>query len=153
MDIEGYIVEKLSGQSLPDFIMDHIYKPLGMRDADFYVPANKRSRFAAVYTTGKNGELVQAAADPAHALLVQELEEVLRKERAKVVAAARVAPVPPKEPRSAIYVAMLFNEYPDEIRATGPLNGVSRHSRSSDASSAQRSAGATSQLASEARNS
>ena len=65
MDVEGYIVEKLSGQSLPDFIMDHIYKPLGMRDADFYVPANKRSRFAAVYTTGKNGELVQAAADPA----------------------------------------------------------------------------------------
>jgi CubicO group peptidase (beta-lactamase class C family) len=35
---EGYIVEKLSGQSLPDFMRDHIYTPLGMRDAGFYVP-------------------------------------------------------------------------------------------------------------------
>ncbi len=49
MDIEGYIVEKLSGQSLPDFIRDHIYKPLGMKDAGFYVPADKRSRFATNY--------------------------------------------------------------------------------------------------------
>ena len=43
MDIEGYIVEKLSGQSLPDFMRDHIYKPLDMKDAGFYVPADKRA--------------------------------------------------------------------------------------------------------------
>lgn len=61
MDIEGYIVEKLSGQSLPDFIRDHIYKPLGMRDAGFYVPEDKRSRFVTLYRTGPNGEL---QADP-----------------------------------------------------------------------------------------
>jgi CubicO group peptidase (beta-lactamase class C family) len=58
MDIEGYIVEKLSGQSLPDFIRDHIYSPLGMRDAAFFVPAEKRNRFVTLYTTGQNGELV-----------------------------------------------------------------------------------------------
>ncbi len=28
MDIEGYIVEKLSGQPLPDFMRDHIFVPL-----------------------------------------------------------------------------------------------------------------------------
>lgn len=61
MDIEGYIVEKLSGQSLPDFDRDHIFTPLGMRDAGFYVPADKRSRFVTLYRTGPNGELV---ADP-----------------------------------------------------------------------------------------
>jgi CubicO group peptidase (beta-lactamase class C family) len=49
MDIEGYIVEKLSGQSLPDFMRDHIYKPLGMKDAGFWVPTEKRSRFATLY--------------------------------------------------------------------------------------------------------
>src|ERR1700691_425319 len=38
MDIEGYIVEKLSGKSLPDFFRDNIFTPLGMRDAGFYVP-------------------------------------------------------------------------------------------------------------------
>src|SRR5579871_1656508 len=57
MDIQGYIVEKLSGQSLPDFVRDHIYQPLGMRDAAFFVPADKKSRFATVYHTGPNGEL------------------------------------------------------------------------------------------------
>src|SRR6516164_6989425 len=61
MDIEGYIVEKLSGQSLPDFMRDQIYKPLGMRDAGFYVPSEKRNRFVTLYRTGTNGELV---ADP-----------------------------------------------------------------------------------------
>jgi len=33
MDIEGYIVEKLSGKSLPDFMRDQIFKPLNMKDA------------------------------------------------------------------------------------------------------------------------
>jgi len=64
MDIEGYIVEKLSGQSLPDFMHDHIFEPLGMKDTAFYVPADKRNRFSSVYTTGKDGELVPAAAGP-----------------------------------------------------------------------------------------
>jgi CubicO group peptidase (beta-lactamase class C family) len=49
MDIEGYIVEKLSGQSLPDFMHEQIYAPLAMKDAAFYVPAEKRSRFATLY--------------------------------------------------------------------------------------------------------
>ncbi|HKF46620.1 MAG TPA: serine hydrolase domain-containing protein [Terracidiphilus sp.] len=49
MDIEGYVVEKLSGQSLPDFMRDHIYMPLGMKDSGFYVPAEKQKRFATLY--------------------------------------------------------------------------------------------------------
>jgi CubicO group peptidase (beta-lactamase class C family) len=49
MDIQGYIVEKLTGQSLPDFLRDQIFTPLGMRDAGFYVPVGKRSRFATLY--------------------------------------------------------------------------------------------------------
>jgi CubicO group peptidase (beta-lactamase class C family) len=57
MDIQGYIVEKISGQSLPDFMRDHIFTPLGMKDAAFYVPADKRARFAAGYREEK-GELV-----------------------------------------------------------------------------------------------
>jgi CubicO group peptidase (beta-lactamase class C family) len=61
MDIEGYIVEKLSGQSLPDFIRANILSPLGMKDAGFFVPEDKRKRFATLYRAGKQGELV---ADP-----------------------------------------------------------------------------------------
>jgi len=61
MDIEGYIIEKISGQSLPDFMRDHIFNPLGMKDAGFYVPADKRGRFAQLYVTNPHGDLV---ADP-----------------------------------------------------------------------------------------
>jgi CubicO group peptidase (beta-lactamase class C family) len=57
MDVQGYIVEKLSGQSLPDFDRDNLFSPIGMRDAGFYVPADKRARFAAGYHQ-VNGELV-----------------------------------------------------------------------------------------------
>jgi CubicO group peptidase (beta-lactamase class C family) len=64
MDIEGYIVEKLSGQSLPDFIRDNIYQPLGMKDAGFYVPADKRSRFATLYITDPQGKMVPAGDHP-----------------------------------------------------------------------------------------
>ena len=57
MDVEGYIVEQLSGQPLPDFMRDNIYAPLGMKDAGFFVPAEKRSRFAALYVANKQDGL------------------------------------------------------------------------------------------------
>ena len=59
MDIEGYIVEKLSGQSLPDFMRDNIYKPLGMKDAGFFVSAENRDRFATLYVPDDQGKMVQ----------------------------------------------------------------------------------------------
>jgi len=61
-DIQGYIVEKLSGQSLPDFMQQRIFGPLGMKDSGFYVPPEKRNRFATLYASGQNGELVVNAA-------------------------------------------------------------------------------------------
>jgi CubicO group peptidase (beta-lactamase class C family) len=67
MDIQGYIVEKLSGQSLPDFMQQHIFGPLGMKDSGFFVPPEKRNRFATLYASGPNGELVLNAAPGATA--------------------------------------------------------------------------------------
>jgi CubicO group peptidase (beta-lactamase class C family) len=58
MDIEGYIIEKLSGQSLPDFINRRILAPLKMNDSGFFVPAEKQGRFAAVYHDDQQGRLV-----------------------------------------------------------------------------------------------
>jgi CubicO group peptidase (beta-lactamase class C family) len=57
MDIEGYLVEKLSGQSLPDFMREHIFEPLGMKDTGFFVPEEKRSRFAVNYGAHPDGHL------------------------------------------------------------------------------------------------
>jgi len=57
MDVQGYIVEKLSGQRLPDYFEEHIYKPLGMKDSGFYVPAEKKSRFVTMYRGNDKGQL------------------------------------------------------------------------------------------------
>jgi CubicO group peptidase (beta-lactamase class C family) len=58
MDIQGYIIEKLSGQSLPDFMQEHIFKPLGMKDTGFFVPAEKHDRFVTLYRANEQGQLV-----------------------------------------------------------------------------------------------
>src|SRR4029079_636125 len=61
VDIQGYIVEKLSGQKFGDFLQQRIFKPLKMTDTAFYVTADKASRLAAVYAgnpkTGKIEEV------------------------------------------------------------------------------------------------
>ena len=45
VDLQGLIVERLSGQSLKDYFAEHIFQPLGMRDTYFEVPEEKRARF------------------------------------------------------------------------------------------------------------
>jgi CubicO group peptidase (beta-lactamase class C family) len=60
MDVQGYIIEKLSGQPLPDYMQEHIFKPLGMKDTAFYVPVEKRSRFVTMYRGNEKGEMVPA---------------------------------------------------------------------------------------------
>ena len=42
----------------------------------------------------------------------------------RLIAEGKVKRVPPKEPRSAIYAVMLFEEYSDWSRPTGPVSGV-----------------------------
>jgi CubicO group peptidase (beta-lactamase class C family) len=63
VDIQGYIVEKLSGQKFGEFLQQRIFRPLKMVDTGFYVPREKAARLAAVYspnlTTGKIEEAKQ----------------------------------------------------------------------------------------------
>ena len=63
-DIQGHIVEKLSGQSLPDFMRERIFAPLGMNDTAFYVPPEKVGRLAALYDADATGKLVPAVEGP-----------------------------------------------------------------------------------------
>jgi CubicO group peptidase (beta-lactamase class C family) len=49
VDIQGYIVEKLSGQRFGEFLDEKIFSPLGMNDTAFYVQEADRARFADVY--------------------------------------------------------------------------------------------------------
>jgi len=50
VDVQGYLVEKFSGQSFADFLRARIFEPLGMKDTAFYVPKEKVSRLAQVHT-------------------------------------------------------------------------------------------------------
>lgn len=51
VDIQGYIIEKLSGQSLGDFMRDNIFKPLGMKDSGFYVPESDAARLSGIFVS------------------------------------------------------------------------------------------------------
>lgn len=57
VDVQGYLVEKLSGQRFSDFLEQRIFEPLGMTDTDFFVPAEKADRLAEVYAYGPDGNL------------------------------------------------------------------------------------------------
>jgi CubicO group peptidase (beta-lactamase class C family) len=55
VDIQGYLVEKLSGKPFADFLRERIFEPLGMNDTAFFVPSNKLSRLATIYQLTANG--------------------------------------------------------------------------------------------------
>lgn len=57
VNVQGYIVEKLSGQSLDAYLDEHIFKPLGMVDTGFWVPESKANRVVAVHTY-ENGKII-----------------------------------------------------------------------------------------------
>ena len=64
-DIQGYLVEKLSGQPLPVFMEERIFRPLGMKDTAFWAPPEKLPRLAALYDGDPaTGKLIPAVEGP-----------------------------------------------------------------------------------------
>ena len=55
VDIQGALVERLSGMSLADFMRTRIFEPLKMKDTAFFVPKDKMDRFATVYVPYEKG--------------------------------------------------------------------------------------------------
>ncbi|AAK23547.1 serine hydrolase domain-containing protein [Caulobacter vibrioides] len=61
VDIQGLIVEKLTGLSLGDFMKSRIFDPLKMKDTGFWLPAEKADRLASLYVwSPKVNKLVPA---------------------------------------------------------------------------------------------
>jgi CubicO group peptidase (beta-lactamase class C family) len=48
-EIQGVLVERVSGQSLPDFLAERVFGPLGMADTAFEVPDDELERFTSYY--------------------------------------------------------------------------------------------------------
>jgi CubicO group peptidase (beta-lactamase class C family) len=62
-DILGYLVERISGLSLAEFVEQKITGPLGMTDTHFFLPEAKQDRLTVVYSLDEKGVL-KAADDP-----------------------------------------------------------------------------------------
>ncbi|WP_028922543.1 serine hydrolase domain-containing protein [Pseudonocardia acaciae] len=55
--VQGVLVERVTGRSLPDVLAERVFAPLGMTDTAFAVPAGKLGRFTSLYKTQPAGEL------------------------------------------------------------------------------------------------
>lgn len=59
VNIQGYVVEKMSGKSLDRYLQDHIFTPLKMPDTQFWVEPSKASRVVRIHTYA-DGKIVPA---------------------------------------------------------------------------------------------
>lgn len=65
MDIQGYIVEQLTGMSFGEYLRQHLFEPLDMMDTRFYVLPEDVDRFAQVhYWDAERNTLAQQAERP-----------------------------------------------------------------------------------------
>src|SRR5262244_3699100 len=55
--LQGVLIARVCGQSLPDFLAERVFTPLGMSDTGFEVPDGKRDRFTSYYRANPAGGL------------------------------------------------------------------------------------------------
>jgi CubicO group peptidase (beta-lactamase class C family) len=63
VDVLGYLVEVLSGESLDHYFRVHIFEPLGMTDTYFYLPDSKAGRLVKVTSVDKNNHLINMTSE------------------------------------------------------------------------------------------
>jgi CubicO group peptidase (beta-lactamase class C family) len=56
-DVVGHLIELISGQSLDDYLREHVFEPLDMRDTSFAVSDGQVPRLTANYERGADGAL------------------------------------------------------------------------------------------------
>lgn len=68
VDVQGRVVEAVSGKRLNDFLQERIFRPLKMVDTAFHVPAEKTRRLAEPFAkdpaTGANNKLIDVSKVP-----------------------------------------------------------------------------------------
>ena len=60
VDVQGYLVEKLSGEKLDAFVSSKIFEPLGMKDTGFWVDSSKMNRVTSMFTYGPDKRIMAA---------------------------------------------------------------------------------------------
>jgi CubicO group peptidase (beta-lactamase class C family) len=64
MDIQGAMIERLTGQTLADFMQARIFGPLGMVDTGFSLPEGKLPRLAILYRRSQSRGLAEVRRPP-----------------------------------------------------------------------------------------
>ena len=62
VDIQGYVVEKLSGQPLDVFLAKRIFEPLDMKDTGFWMDPSKQDRISNIHTYSPDAKIITAQA-------------------------------------------------------------------------------------------
>jgi CubicO group peptidase (beta-lactamase class C family) len=58
VDVIGYLVEIWSGETLDQYLRNHLFEPLGMNDTWFYLPADRQGRLVKVNTENGNRRVI-----------------------------------------------------------------------------------------------
>jgi CubicO group peptidase (beta-lactamase class C family) len=72
VDVQAFLVERISGQAYDQYLRDHILDPLGMTQTRYYVPESDRDRFAASYNRSNEGVLTRIPDEEAHAYNIRQ---------------------------------------------------------------------------------
>lgn len=56
-DVLGYLVEVVSGMKLDDYMREHLFKPLKMKDTYFFLPDSVQPRLSALWKTDWHGNI------------------------------------------------------------------------------------------------
>ena len=59
MDVLGYLIEIISGQTFDEYLKDNIFEPLQMNNTYFYLSKQKKDRIATLYGINSVGQLIK----------------------------------------------------------------------------------------------
>lgn len=71
VDVQAYVVERISGKPFDQYLQETIFDPLGMTNTHYVVPENDRGRFAALYNWSDAGVLTRAPDGQAYSFNTQ----------------------------------------------------------------------------------
>lgn len=72
VDVQAYLVQKISGQPFDEYIQEHILDPLGMTDTRYFVPEDDRERMSSMYFKNEEAQLTQLPDAQSHELNIND---------------------------------------------------------------------------------
>lgn len=72
VDVQAYLVERLSGQLFDEYVREHILEPLGMSETRYFVPEEDRERMASTFEASEGDSLVQLPDEDAHSFNIHQ---------------------------------------------------------------------------------